>query len=663
MKTVIRNSQGQIITPKNIEIEECRKNKLSAVYVNASLSEEFFDADCAILLSIPLFDFDEYMADYLYSPYWCRPYFGKVLSEVPENTQGFLARCGEKYIFILPVCDRVYKTTLCGCSDGLCAKICSYYDKLDKCECTLAYIMGEGKDAYALIHDCAEYASELLGNSLKMREKRKYPQILEYLGWCSWDALQIRVNEKGLLEKCHEFSQKQIPVRYCIIDDMWADVKGIEGLSEDLDFNSMVKQMHTSTLYSFEGSKNRFPDGIKGCISKLHKEGMSVGIWYPTTGYWGCFDGNGDVFRDYQDCLIKLPGGKIVPNPDKAEKLYCYFNKFLKDCGADFLKIDNQSFHRKFYYKVYPVGESAKKIHNALENTVRENFGNNLINCMGMSNECMFNRQDSPVCRCSNDFLPENKEWFTSHILQCSYNSLIQGQYYYSDWDMWWTDDAQAVKNSLCRAISGGPIYVSDKMGRSKEEIFKPLCYSDGKILRPLNLGVPAPICLTDDCRSSRKPLMIFNRTNKYTALAAFNLDTENRKVKGVFSPKSLGLSGDKFVLYNWFSKAAEKINSESITEIQLDTCDDYVLYLIIPHEDIITPIGLTDKFMSPEAVICRTGNEFTLYEGGKVTFFCDRTPECISTEKRSSVLFIVENSLCTVELEKNEKVVKISMS
>lgn len=49
----------------------------------------------------------------------------------------------------------------------------------------------------------------------------------------------------------------------------------------------------------------------------------------------------------------------------------------------------------------------------------------------------MWNRSTSPVSRCSDDFLPEDKAWFTKHILQCSYNCLIQGQFYYCDWNMW----------------------------------------------------------------------------------------------------------------------------------------------------------------------------------------------------------------------------------
>ena len=35
---------------------------------------------------------------------------------------------------------------------------------------------------------------------------------------------------------------------------------------------------------------------------------------------------------------------------------------------------------------------------------------------------------------------------------------------------MWWSDDGQATKNAVLRAMSGGPVYMSDKLGRSVGE-------------------------------------------------------------------------------------------------------------------------------------------------------------------------------------------------
>ena len=109
-----------------------------------------------------------------------------------------------------------------------------------------------------------------------------YPEIFEYLGWCSWDAFQIRVSEENLLQKCEELKEKQIPVKWAILDDMWADCTDLDTAKYD-DFDSMMKIMKASMLNSFEASPKRFPQGLKHCIDEMKKYGLKIGIWHPTT--------------------------------------------------------------------------------------------------------------------------------------------------------------------------------------------------------------------------------------------------------------------------------------------------------------------------------------------------------------------------------------------
>lgn len=139
----------------------------------------------------------------------------------------------------------------------------------------------------------------------------------------------------------------------------------------------------------------------------------------------------------------------------------------------------------------------------------------------------MWNRPISSISRCSDDFLPDNREWFRQHILQCAYNSFIQGEFLWCDWDMWWTGDGQAVKNSVLRAVSGGPIYISDKVGESSREILMPLILSDGRILRCDRPGVPAEDCLMEDPGCSGKPFKVYSTCNTCIAAAVFHLTLE----------------------------------------------------------------------------------------------------------------------------------------
>ena len=423
---------------------------------------------------------DEYVAIEKHSPFWCRPFFGRDLHDIPAWTQALLLRRGERYRYILPVCADSWKTVIRGGQDGMELRISADCAGVTDCVRQLAWVEAEGADPLKLAHDCAEAAAALLGNGLKLRSERKYPEMLEYLGWCSWDAFQIRVSEAGLLKKVREFRDKQVPVRFAIIDDMWADVPHLKEIPPEIGFSDMVREMHKSPIRSFEGDPARFPNGMGHTVEALKEAGIrNVGIWFPTTGYWFGVEPGSGMECEFADDLCTAPDGRRIVKPELPHTTHWFGSLCTKakSWGADFVKIDNQGC-QQFYREAGAIGKTARAVQTGIETAIAEVFGGAVINCMGMPLECMFNRPDSAVSRCSDDFMPENREWFTKNILQCAYNGILQGQFYVNDWDMWWTDDGQAGKNSLCRAISGGPIYVSDKLGRTNPEILKPLCLS-----------------------------------------------------------------------------------------------------------------------------------------------------------------------------------------
>jgi hypothetical protein len=398
--------------------------------------------------------------------------------------------------------------------------------------------------------------------------------------------------------------------------------------------------MHDSKLYSFQADKSRFPGGLEVCISSIkEKYGLKVGMWHPTTGYWKGIDPEGDAAKEFGDLLEKTEDGRLYPStePEKAFLFFNAFHTYLKKCGADFVKIDNQSFFRKFAKGKAPIGEMARNVHKAIEESVSNNFNNRLINCMGMAQENMWNRPSSAISRCSADFLPENREWFTNHILQCSYNSLIQGQFLWCDWDMWWTDDSQAVKNSVLRAISGGPVYISDKMGRSRKEILMPMVLSDGRILRCDYPAVPVRDCLVNNPAESGKPFLLWNRCVCTGIAAAFHLDKMNEKVSGNFYVSDIpGLDGESFAIYEYFSRAVRFVKKEEAINVSLKNQDDLKLFIIVPLIDGIAHIGLTNKYISPGTIISIKGMEAEVVEGGIYGIASRKNLACVKINGRN---------------------------
>ena len=279
---------------------------------------------------------------------------------------------------------------------------------------------------------------------------------------------------------------------------------------------------------------------------------------------------------------------------------------------------------------------------------------------MGMASENMFNRPSGAVSRCSGDFQPENREWFIRHILACSYNSLIQGMFYWSDWDMWWSDDEQAKKNSVLRAISGGPIYVSDKIGRSRPEIFEPLCYSDGRILRPENPAIPTKDCLVSDPETNGKIFKVKNTYAKGGVIAAFNLDHENKPVSGTVSVADLGCGCREVAVYEHFSGDVTILKDGEALEVTLNDHDDFRLYTIVPVENGVAVLGLIDKFNSPMAVSGGFDGVYDLHEGGEFAFVVtDGKKYPVETESGKHKV-TVNGMLNTVKIPLADRHVKI---
>lgn len=575
-----------------------------------------------------------FMGDRRHKEFWCEPNFGTRLGEAKGNIQGFVAELENgSFTVILPLVSDDYKCVLSGTEDNLLrARVFTWFAGLKECKCP-AFITADGNDPYALLKKCAEVAVKVLGKDIKLIDERKYPEILEYLGWCTWDAFQIRVNHDSVIAKCEEFKKKNIPVKWMILDDMWAEVRDFYGV-EYKDREEMAQLMYRSKLYSFKADPKRFKKGLKGFVEDVEKYGISVGVWHPTTGYWKGIEKSGDIYKEYADCLIDTYEDVCIPSfeTDKAYRFYNAFHKYLASCGAKFVKVDNQSINRRYYRGLAPVGKTASLYHKAVERSVKEHFGGAMINCMGMASEDMWNRSDSAVSRCSDDFMPEDRGWFVKHILQCSYNSLIQGLFYYEDFDMWWTDDSQAKKNSLLRAVSGGPVYVSDTLDRSNPEILAPLCLKDGRILRCDNPAVPTRDCLCTDPRSGDKAFKLKNTANGCGIMAVFNLSAENKPVTATVSPSDIeGVCGEEFGVYDNLNRTLTVLKKNESMTVNLESNDDCALYNIVPLKGGNAVIGLADKFIAPKTFYYNESGKAVFYEqgetaeikNGKLVFSC----------------------------------------
>jgi hypothetical protein len=560
-----------------------------------------------------------YVSGYMEYLFWQKPFIHKSLKALKPRTQVLLYKKNSKKVYLNTVCDHMFKTELFPKESNRISLIASsntLCDTVNECMLIGAY----GNDEGVLPEQAVGFGLKVMNKTGKLRKEKKYPEELEYLGWCSWDAFQHYVTTEKLLQKCQEFEDKDIPVRWAIIDDTWNDVTHI-------DLDTKV----TRELNDWEAAPDRFPKGLKDCIQRIKENyGLKVGIWHPINGYWYGIRPDGPLAKRIPELLEYTIPGKFPWGPTlmhsfdkkKVEKYYDIQHKFYKDCGADFTKVDNQGSLVRFSYFKGGIGECAKNMHSAIEKAAKKYYGGTLINCMGMPIENFWNRGDSAVNRFSGDFLPEDRKWFIEHLLQCSYNTYSQGTVYVGDWDMWWSDDEQAKKNSVLRALSGGPVYVSDKLDRSIKEVILPTVFSDGRVIRLQTPPSIASDCVFADAQRNKRIFKITNTWEDSGLLAAFNLDKDEKAVNGTVSPKDIrGLKKGRYVVYDWFNNSTAVLDYNQKLPVQLENYDDFRLLLFVPIKNGKAVIGLKEKYNSVATYKTVKGGIKALDEGTMLIF------------------------------------------
>jgi len=205
-----------------------------------------------------------------------------------------------------------------------------------------------------------------------------------------------------------------------------------------------------------------------------------------------------------------------------------------------------------------------------------------VINCMGMDMENVLSRPYSAVSRNSDDFFPKRERGFIKHLVQNAYNAIWHNQMYHCDFDMWWSDHPEsAIQSGVLRAISGSPIYVSDKIGESNAANIAPLVEDDGRIMRCDYAAKPTTDCLYIDCRAENKLLKLWNRSGDAFAAALFNV-SDGEVTDRLDSRTIPELRRDcDYIAYEYFTKKFTRVNffrDETVT-LPRDGAAVYSLY------------------------------------------------------------------------------------
>ncbi|RAU92596.1 Sip1-related alpha-galactosidase [Paenibacillus sp. YN15] len=558
------------------------------------------------------------LANYQHNDWWTRPHFDPDPAKLPPRTISLLWRAGAAYCRLLPVCGPVFRTDLQGNGgdgQGFSIRLSSNQGGHQR-NMALAFALGYGDDPYALADMTMDAALEELLYPVLPRERKTYPEVLDYLGWCTWDAFYQQVDEPGVLAKAEEFNRLGLPVRWVMIDDGWSCVQ--EG-----------------KLMSLEADNRKFPGGLARTVQALKEQyGMRwIGVWHTIAGYWEGIHPASPLASSLGSYLYTATDGSLLPYPDPALG-FGFWNEWhgrLRRQGIDFVKADSQAAIGNFLQYQRPVGAAASAAHQALEASAALHFNKTIINCMGMAPENIWHRPQSAVSRNSDDFMPKVPGGFREHALQNAYNSYFHGSFYWGDWDMFWTVHPDALQHAVLRSISGGPVYISDPPGRTAPSLLLPLVYGDGRLIRCRQPALPTADCLTVNPLDGSMPLKLWNYAGRAGIIAAFHLGEGPKAAKGAVSARDIpGMNGKRVILYEHFTGECRLLQpgEELPFILQPGQCKLFVLAAV---EERVTPLGLVNKYVSPHGIMGQWsggGKEYVrLREGGRFAFYTENCP------------------------------------
>lgn len=517
-----------------------------------------------------------FMSNFRFKVWWTTHWTGSNGRDLEHETQILVLDrsdeyLGRPYVVILPLIEGPFRASLQpGLTDDyvdVCVESGSTKVVGDSFRAVL-YIKA-GLDPFKLVKETMKEVQAHLG-TFKLLEEKCPPGIVDKFGWCTWDAFYLKVEPQGVWEGVKGLVENGIPPGLVLIDDGWQSICHDDDPitdQEGIDRTSAGEQMPCRLIkyeenFKFRnynsprnlGNEDQPCTGMKAFVRDLKEEFKTVEhvyVWHAFMGYWGGVRPNVPGLPKAQVVTPKLSPGlemtmedlavdKIVKNgvglvqPEKAQELYEGLHSHLEDCGIDGVKVDVIHLLEMMAEDYGGRVELAKKYYKAITESVRKHFkGNGVIASMEQCNDFMLLGTET-IClgRVGDDFWPTDPSgdingtyWLQGcHMVHCAYNSLWMGNFIQPDWDMFQSSHPCAEFHAASRAISGGPIYVSDAVGKHNFSLLKRLVLPDGSILRCEYYALPTRDCLfVDPLHDGKTMLKIWNLNKFNGVLGVFN--------------------------------------------------------------------------------------------------------------------------------------------
>ncbi|PUZ47661.1 hypothetical protein GQ55_7G184500 [Panicum hallii var. hallii] len=605
-----------------------------------------------------------WMSLFRFKIWWMVPATGAGAAAVPAETQMLLLESRDEagsaaaegsavYALMLPVLDGDFRASLQGSPQNelqFCFE--SGDPEVQTMEAVDAVFINSGDNPFKLMKESIKLLSKIKG-TFRHIEDKEIPANLDWFGWCTWDAFYKAVNPTGIEEGLQSLREGGSPPRFLIIDDGWQETvyefKEVdETLREQTVFAQRLTDLKENHKFREETCKN-LGDLVKK-IKEIHGVKF-VYMWHALLGYWGGVLATSDAMKKYNPKLaypVQSPGnvanlrdiamdslekfGVGIIDPDKIYEFYNDQHSYLSSVGVDGVKVDVQNVLETLGHGFGGRVAVTRKYQHALEESIAQNFKrNNLICCMSHNSDSIFSALKSAVARASEDFMPREPTLQTLHIASVAFNSILLGEIFIPDWDMFHSKHESAEFHGAARALSGGGVYVSDKPGVHDFSVLRKLVLQDGSILRARYAGRPTRDCLFNDPVMDGKSLLkIWNLNNFSGVIGVFNCQGAGQwvwpvkdiayvptsiNITGHLSPSDVesleDIAGDNWsgetAVYSFNSCSLSRLQKHQNLEVSLSTmaCEIYTISPIKVFSEAVqfAPLGLINMFNSGGAL------------------------------------------------------------
>ncbi|CAM8976127.1 unnamed protein product [Rhodiola kirilowii] len=509
-----------------------------------------------------------FMSIFRFKVWWTTLWVGQNGSELEHETQMVLldkSDSGRPYVVMLPIVSGPFRASIqpgSGNQVAVCVESGSSKVTSDGCDGVL-YIRA-GDDPFSLVKEAVKDVRVHLG-TFKVMDEKVPPPIVDKFGWCTWDAFYLTVHPHGVWEGVKGLTEGGCPPGLVLIDDGWQaichdedEIDGQDGMNRTSAGEQMpcrlIRFEENHKFKNYVGRKRTGSDmgrvdhkGMGAFVRDLKEEFGSVEyvyVWHALCGYWGGLRPNIPTLPESKVVTPRLSPGlkmtmedlavdKIVNNgvglvpPEIVAEMYEGLHSHLESVGIDGVKVDVIHLLEMLSEDYGGRVELAKAYFKALTDSVRKHFkGNGVIASMEHCNDFMLLGTEAiALGRVGDDFWSDGVNWLQGcHMVHCAYNSLWMGNFIQPDWDMFQTKHSSAQFHAASRAISGGPIYVSDKVGEHDFELLKSFVLPDGSLLRCEHYALPTRDCLFEDPLHDGKTMLKIWNYNKFTGvIGAFN--------------------------------------------------------------------------------------------------------------------------------------------